>query len=280
MKTTHILMLTLGLLAFVRTAALGTECDLPGDVNLDGNVDLADYGQLAACLAGPGEATPPPDCSSEDFAQADTDDDGDVDLGDFNELAHNFGLSRFPYGPHRENVEAEMLAMDLSGALRAPDKPYDRILRDLQLIREAYPELVTVIDDPDYMPNELLIGLDTSGSTEEYDALNEYYFVIDEEVHTSFRVLTFCDNLNAPVLAELYAAVPEVDWADPNWFIGIDDYITITEIGDKMRYDIDDGFHDCFDGCDCHRLWVIDVDLDGVVTLVSYTEEGYPWCEF
>lgn len=107
MKTAHILMLILAWLAFVRTAALGTECDLPGDVNLDGVVDLADYGHLAACLAGPGDPTPPPDCTSEDFAQADTDDDSDVDLGDFNELANNFGLSRFAYGPHRENVEAE-----------------------------------------------------------------------------------------------------------------------------------------------------------------------------
>ena len=47
-----------------------------------------------------------------------------------------------------------------------------------------------------------------------------------------------------------------------------------------LRYEIDDGFLDCFDGCDCHRIWVFDVNQAGEVTLVSFEEFGQPWCDF
>jgi hypothetical protein len=93
-------------------------------------------------------------------------------------------------------------------------------------------------------------------------------------------VLTYCDNLNAEVLALEYAGLPGIDWAEANYAIGIDDYITIQVLGTTYRYHIDDGFWDCFDGCDCHREWMIDVDDSGTVTLVSYNEWGMPWCDF
>ncbi len=60
-------------------------CDLSflaGDIDRDGNVDLADYAILAGCLAGPNAITPPPSCSAERFARADLDTDADVDLSD------------------------------------------------------------------------------------------------------------------------------------------------------------------------------------------------------
>ena len=71
-----------------------------------------------------------------------------------------------------------------------------------------------------------------------------------------------------------------MNWAEPNYFIGIDDFITVKLYIGSYRYLIDDGFWDCFDGCDCHRYWEIDVTNDGTVTLISYSEEGAPWCEF
>ena len=50
----------------------------------------------------------------------------------------------FDYTPHRINQEAEVLAMELTGALRAPDAEYDRILRGEYQHRE----------DPDPSYNE------------------------------------------------------------------------------------------------------------------------------
>ncbi len=255
-------------------------CYGPGDLDTDGFVDAGDLAAFAACMAGPDVTEPPPGCDPNSFGRADLHADGDLDLQDFAVLALYVGREYFNYGPHRENLEAEMLAMDISGELRAPDAEYERILRDLALIRTAYPELETVIDDTDYLPNQLLVGLVDGQPLDDYYALNECYQLESEEIHYSFRLLTFCDSLNAPVLAAIYAVLPAVSWADPNHLIGIDDYITIDVIGSTYRYSIDDGFGDCFDGCDCHRFWVIDVDESGAVTLISYQEYGMPWCEF
>lgn len=255
-------------------------CYGPGDLDADGFVDGGDLGVFAECMAGPDVTEPPPGCDPEVFARADLEGEGDVDLLDYAVLSRLIGREYFNYGPHRENLEAEMLAMDITGQLRAPDAQYNRILRDLALIRVEFHQLETVIDDMDYLPNQLLVGLVDGQPLDDYDALNEYYQLESEEIHYSFRLLTFCDNLNAPVLAALYAALPAVSWADPNHLIGIDDYITIDVIGTTYRYNIDDGFWDCFDGCDCHRFWVIDVGELGDVTLISYEEYGMPWCEF
>jgi len=265
-------------------AALAASADPPcrgaGDLSGEGRVDAADLPIFAACMGGPDIAEPPPGGDPNAFALADLSGDGDVDLHDFGVLMRQVGGQYFAYGPHRQNLEAEMLAMTVANMLRAPDAEYERILRDLALIRAAYPQLVTVIDDTDYMPTELLVGIDAGQPLDQYYALNEFYLVQSEEIHYSFRLLTFCDSLNLPLLAPIYEALAAVTWADPNWLIGIDDYITIDVIGATYRYNIDDGFWDCFDGCDCHRYWVIDVDQAGNVTLISYREYGMPWCQF
>ncbi|MBN1510604.1 MAG: lamin tail domain-containing protein, partial [Phycisphaerae bacterium] len=54
-----------------------------GDIDADGDVDLADYTRFAACLNGPDVTTPPAGCSVLEFDAADIDVDGDVDLADF-----------------------------------------------------------------------------------------------------------------------------------------------------------------------------------------------------
>jgi hypothetical protein len=263
----------------IPAGALSQSCYGSGDLDGDGVVAVSDLDAFATVMIGPDRPLPPagdPDL----FARADHDGDTDVDLHDFADQMSYVADTYFAYGRHRDNAEAELLAMVLTNSLRAPDAAYDRILRDLDRIRTVYAELATVIDDPDFLPNQLIVGVG-SNPPAAYVALNEFYLVVDEDVHSSWRVLTFCDNLNGEVLRDEYAAIPGVNWAEPNYLIGIDDYITIAVLaGDVYRYTIDDGFHDCFDGCDCHRVWVIDVDSDAGVTLVSYDEWGQPWCDF
>ncbi len=63
---------------------------IPGDLNLDGRVSLADYSTFAVCFGGPGITTPPDQCTADEFAATDLDGDGDVDLGDFSTFSTNY----------------------------------------------------------------------------------------------------------------------------------------------------------------------------------------------
>ncbi len=60
--------------------------DVPGDLDDDGDVDLADYERFYECQNGPG--SPPGDVGCD---KADPDSDGDVDLADFGRFIGEFG---------------------------------------------------------------------------------------------------------------------------------------------------------------------------------------------
>jgi hypothetical protein len=66
----------------VLTDHLTARLALVEDQDGDGDVDLADYDRLAACLSGPNASTPPIDCGAGHFEIADIDKDDDVDLND------------------------------------------------------------------------------------------------------------------------------------------------------------------------------------------------------
>ncbi|MCH8150451.1 MAG: FG-GAP repeat protein, partial [Planctomycetes bacterium] len=225
----------------------------------------------------------PDSCDILEGISQDIDEDGIPDECENWSLCQT-GPEYFDFGPHRLDSEAERLAMQVSWELRAPDDEYDRIRSDLSLIREAFPMLDAVVDDPGYAPDQLIVRLSSSGSLPSYEDMNTYYQVVEDSLlgGTDTHLLTFCDNLNAPVLSAEYTALPGVLYAEPNLAIGTDDEITITLLGGVRRYTIVDGFHDCFDGCDCERTWVIDVDEAGDVTLILYDENdfGWSWCVF
>jgi hypothetical protein len=62
-----------------------------GDLDNDGDVDLADWGLFAPCLGGPRVTTPPAGCSALNFAAADLDGDEDADLADAARFGRAFG---------------------------------------------------------------------------------------------------------------------------------------------------------------------------------------------
>ena len=63
---------------------------VPGDLDDDGTVTMADNVRFVACMTGPGNTTRPPSCSAADFMAADLDADDDVDLADYRTFADNF----------------------------------------------------------------------------------------------------------------------------------------------------------------------------------------------
>ena len=65
----------------------------PGDIDLDGDVDIADFGPFADSVAGPEQTEAPPSVDPAYFARADLDLDKDVDLVDFAGFQRNLGDS-------------------------------------------------------------------------------------------------------------------------------------------------------------------------------------------
>ena len=181
---------------------------------------------------------------------------------------------RYDYRPHRTNLEAEQLAMKLTGQLRAPNDEYYRILRDLHLIRLALPETATVVGHGDYQPMQLLVRVAEGPSASAYDALNAYYQMVDDPNLGGVHLLTFCDSVNAPVLAGFYTALPEVVYAEPNWYLGDGDRVTVTREVEVYTYAISERWGDCLSGCTCSIDWVVQVDDEGKVVLLSRTESG------
>ena len=266
-------------LLFAATPARALACS--GDVNCDNSVNVLDLIDLLLCFGQP--ATPP--CDTADIVA-----DGTVNVLDLIELLLNFGEPcLFDYGLPLSNAEAEQIGLEMLGAggpLLVPQAVYDRIDQDLDRIRIAEGSLVSESHSPAWLPNQMLTKVLIGFPQDEYQCLNAYYQVIDEDFLFSsgggdWYVLTFAGNLNVPALAAEYMTLAEIEVAEPNGLIGGENFWVPTQLGLAVwRWDIDDGFLDCFDGCDCHNLYVFETTTAGDVTLISSSQVGAPWCPF
>ena len=266
-----ILLAAAGAALLAPPAAAEIICD--ADVDGSGAVDIDDlFGVLA-------EWGPCEDCPG------DVNGSGVVDIDDVFQVLADWGPCLFEYGEPYQNTEAEQIGLEMLGAygpLLLAQETYDRIARDLDLIRADYPALLGEIHSMAWAPNQLVIKLFEGAPLDVYEMYNSYYQVIDEDnIFGTWWVLTFAGNLNVAALALEYAALDAVDISEPNGLIGGQNFWQPAVLGDETwRWDIDDGFLDCFDGCDCHRHYIIDVYGDGVLDLVLYEEYGMPYCEF
>ena len=257
--------------ALAAPPASAFDCD--SDIDGSGVVDVLDLLQVL------GEWGPCAPCT------ADVNGDGVVDVLDLLQVLGDWGPCQFNYGELWPDGEAEQIGLEMLGAggpLLIGQEIYDRIDADLDLIRADQPMLVGETHSPWWAPNQILVKLVPGEPLEEYQAMNYYYRVIDEDhIFGDWWVLTLFGNINVPALSLEYMTLAAVELAEPNGIIGGQNYWSPTDQGGGVwRWNIDDGFLDCFDGCDCHRFYVIDTDAVGNVTLISYQEVGMPWCIF
>ena len=251
---------------------LGPQC--PGDANGDLAVDFDD---LNAVLEHWGTTA----------SAGDVNGDGDVDFDDLYDVLFWWDDCAFDYGPDFEDLEAWQIGLEMLGSigpLNLPPATYARIDRDLDLIRAFEPTLASQTHTPAWSPSALIIGLIDGADRSAFDAYNAYFGVTGESELFSFGgityvVITFPDRLNVVRLASMYADLAPVNSAEPDALLGGQNYYTPTLlISGNWRWDIDDGFWDCFDGCDCHYIWAFETDNVGIVTLIDAFQFGQPWC--
>ncbi len=263
------IILTAGLTCTTEPVVAEYEC--PGDFTGDVEVNIDDvFAMLGVWGDCPGC---PEDLNGDDV----------VNIDDVFALLGMWGPCRFEYQPPYADVEAEQIGLEMLGAggpLLLPQEIYDRIDRDLDLIRVEEPALADQSHSMLWSPTQILVGFVGSEPLGEYDALNTYYQASVSD-HGTFSLLTFPGKINVPVMAMEYAALDAISWAEPNGLFGGQNFWTPTDMGgDLWEWHVDDGWHDCYDGCDCHREYTFEVDGSGTVTLTDYFEWGMPWCEF
>lgn len=277
-----------GLLAVlcVGRAPAAPPCCIPGDANGDLTIDPLDVPVFVGALMDPGGADSGALCSS------DLNRDGSVDGADvagFVAVLVQPDAGLFDYGPPRANAEAEQIGLETlgpAGPLLLDDPTYDRIVTDQALIRADTPALANEPHSMAWAPDQLIVKVLLGLPRDAYQCLNVFYRVMDEQfMFTSgggdWYVLTFAGKANVEALGRIYRTAPEVELADPNGLIGGANFWTPSpQLGGVWRWEIDDGFMDCFDGCDCHRLYVYETTADGVATLLSFQEVGFSWCPF
>ncbi len=272
------------ILTLAGSATLASDCT-PGDVDSDADVDFADFQLFQRCFAG-SDGGVPSGCGDLDL-----DNDSDIDLSDFEAFQSvvTGPVARFDYGASpRPDVEAEQLALENGTTLLATDAMYDRIRRDLTAIADLEPNVANVSHSGAWAPTQMIVKVTDGVPTCDFDALNAFYQVT--EVQFLFQsgggtwyVVHFPGRLNIPLLGNEYTALSEVQFADPDSLIGGNDIIDIVTSGGPdgtWTYDIDDGWLDCFDGCDCHAFWLFDVTGDGEAINTFMQCAGASWCEF
>lgn len=164
-----------------------------------------------------------------------------------------------------------MLAIEASGELVAPQHVYQRIVSDLALIRAQHPEVQGIGAMKGWVPDELLMGFDDAGlaavqagTYADWDCANAYYGLVSKEVPSFYVLLKFAHRYNTPLLASEYSKFAQVQYAEPNGFLGDGNDLCVSiEKETKYSYVFDAGSGDCPAGCIDHVYW-------------GFTTEGTP----
>jgi hypothetical protein len=125
--------------------------------------------------------------------------------------------------PVRRDASLEQLAQRISGDLDADQDTYERLDRELRDIRA----LEAGIKDVHYMPRHdgrtLILRMNASRAHRQVSCLNKQYGGTQQDLGPKgTQQITFGRALNLDKLAELYAAIPGVLEAHPNWLTRID----------------------------------------------------------
>jgi hypothetical protein len=220
---------------------------------------------LASCGASPSATTEQPP-------------EPDLEPGTAPSPTPDSGIGQTP----RADAEAELLALEATGAITAPQHVYDRVVGELARIRQAHGEVATLVARPSWIPENVLVGFDERGaeevrrgSYEAWDALNAIFGLEETESSSDFVALTFEGRFFAPLVAEAYAGLPHVRYAEPNYTVGDGDDVCLEIEGDTHFFVFVEGDGDCLAGCIEQTYRGFAVDAAGQITPLGTWADDY-----
>lgn len=195
-----------------------------------------------------------------------------IECGD--DLATDEELALTP----RDDLNLEQLAIVATGRVLAGQEQYDRVVRDVDAIREARPDLQEIGFLPAF-GEEIIVRADETtiaemeaSRYEAWDCLNRRFGVTEmtfgtDGAGTPDRVRLELDGVYyTPLLAERYAELPNVLQASSEGVIGDGSTICVTSGESDWHYVVDEGSGDCPLGCIDHDYSYFVTASDGTVT--------------
>lgn len=184
--------------------------------------------------------------------------------------------------PRRDEV-AERLALRQGRTLVADREAYRRIARDLQSIRNANTEKITLRAWPRVGVHSMMLRVTPEsylkiqeGTFRELDCLNRRLGATMHTAQDQFVSLSFNALYHRDRIREIYESHPSVVEASPSTKLGDGDDIELcaTELGGIHRYVVSHGSGDCSTGCIERIYYGYDVDPQGTVDWVGTWSES------
>jgi len=181
----------------------------------------------------------------------------------------------------RANRHAEILAMEASAELVAPTALYRRVVNELAVLRSYGWTQEPFGCGP---ATEVLVGMTETGMQQvangEYTAWNDYNTALRMTQMTQKFYgykLTFGGVYNHAAVAQAYAALPEVRYAEPNGYFGGSVDVCLERFGDALDthvYIYMYGSGDCQAGCINRTYYGFVTDLTGAMEYLGRYDSG------
>lgn len=175
----------------------------------------------------------------------------------------------------RMNEDAEILALESSSQMVAPQAIYDRINQDLEIIRSSISEVANIRILPSWAMR-IMVSLTEEGKTQyssntftEWDCLNEQFKMSQIEYLSSFStdliLIDFDGRFNMGHLSEKYSNLPNVKSAEPDSMIGDGNDICLTQNDQNYSYIFKSGSGDCDSGCTNNKYLGVVTNPQGII---------------
>jgi hypothetical protein len=187
------------------------------------------------------------------------------------------------------SVEAQSMAVWISGEIRPPASLTRRIDRHLTLIRTRYEDEIESLGEirfrPAWLPGSILLGLDEASRTEvasgtynSWDTLNELYgatfrYHTGSLMARGFVEIRSTEILHSGRLAAEYRTLPGVRYSHPNNLVGDGSNIYPGLEGSRARYLFRKGGGDCPSGCTENEYWYFIMDDEKVAYVGSWNDQ-------